>query len=44
MPLYTYTPWGDREYYVRFFTVGGWDTMRVWTQDEWREGQIVKLK
>lgn len=43
-PLFTYTDWGDRQYYVRFITVGGYDTIKVWTQDEWKEGQIVRLK
>ena len=44
MPLYTFTSWGDRQYYVRFITVGGYDTMRVWTQEDWHEHQIVKLR
>jgi len=42
-PLYKRVPQG-KEYYVRFFTVGGWDTARVWTNEIWKEHQIVRLQ
>lgn len=42
-PLYDLTPRGKR-WHIQVITVYGFDTIKVWADEDWKENQIVKLK
>jgi len=42
-PLFDITPQGKR-FYIQVITKQGFDTLSVWGDEDWLEGQIVKWK